>query len=56
MSREINLALSDPTVIQKMRDVGAEARGSTPDETRKLMISEIAKWKVVIERAKIPLQ
>jgi tripartite-type tricarboxylate transporter receptor subunit TctC len=56
MSREINTALSDATVIQKMRDVGAEARGSTPDETRKLMIAEIAKWKVVIERAKIPLQ
>ena len=56
MSREINLALAAPEVIQKMRDVGAEARGSTPDETRKLMISEIAKWKGVIERAKIPRQ
>ena len=56
MSREINLALAAPEVIQKMRDVGAEARGSTPDETRKLLISEIAKWKAVIERAKIPLQ
>ena len=56
MSREINIALAAPEVIQKMRDVGAEARGSTPDETRKLMIAEIAKWKSVIERAKIPLQ
>ena len=56
MSQEINKALQAPEVIQKMRDVGAEARGSTPDETRKLMISEIAKWKVVIERAKIPRQ
>jgi tripartite-type tricarboxylate transporter receptor subunit TctC len=41
MSREINIALADKTVIEK---------------TRKLMISEIAKWKAVIERAKIPLQ
>jgi tripartite-type tricarboxylate transporter receptor subunit TctC len=56
MSREINVALASPDVIQKMRDVGAEARGSTPDETRKLLISEIAKWKVVIEKANIPLQ
>ncbi|MFM9967171.1 MAG: Bug family tripartite tricarboxylate transporter substrate binding protein [Burkholderiales bacterium] len=56
MSREINVALAAPDVIQKMREVGAEARGSTPDETRKLMVAEIAKWKVVIERAKIPLQ
>ena len=56
MSREINIALADKTVIEKMREIGAEARGSTPEETRKLMISEIAKWKAVIERAKIPLQ
>ncbi len=56
MSREINVALAAPEVIQKMADIGAEAKGSTPEQTRALMISEIAKWKAVIERAKIPLQ
>ena len=56
MSREINVALAAPEVIQKMAEIGAEAKGSTPEQTRALMISEIAKWKAVIERAKIPLQ
>jgi tripartite-type tricarboxylate transporter receptor subunit TctC len=56
MSREINNALAAPEVIQKMAEIGAVARGSTPEQTRQLLISEIAKWKAVIERAKIPLQ
>ncbi len=56
MSREINNALSDPQVIQKMRDIGAEAKGSTPEEARQLMITTIAKWKTVIESANIPRQ
>ena len=56
MSREINVALSAPEVIQKMAEVGAVARGSTPDQTRQLLISEIAKWKSVIENARIPRQ
>ncbi len=33
--------------------VGGEARGSTPDEMKALVSSEIAKWKAVVERAKI---
>jgi hypothetical protein len=39
-----------------MLDVGVEARGSTPEQARELMVSEIAKWKEVIERAGIPRQ
>ena len=56
LSREINRALQDPGVIQKMAELGAEAKGSTPEEARKLMIETIAKWKKVIEEANIPLQ
>jgi len=56
MSMEINKALSHPDVIQKMRDIGADAKGATPEEARQLMIDTIAKWKAVIERAKIPRQ
>jgi tripartite-type tricarboxylate transporter receptor subunit TctC len=56
LSKEINVALEDKDVIRKMAEVGAEARGCTPEEARKLMIETIAKWKKVIEDAKIPLQ
>jgi hypothetical protein len=33
--------------------VGGEAKGSTPDEMKALVSSEIAKWKAVVERARI---
>ena len=56
LNREINAALSAPDVKQKMLDIGVEARGSTPEQARDLMVSEIAKWKEVIERAGIPKQ
>ena len=56
LSREINLALEDKGVIQKMADVGAEAKGCTPEEARQLMIDTIAKWKKVIVEANIPLE
>ena len=48
--------LEDKGVIQKMAEVGADAKGCTPEEARQLMIDTIAKWKKVIEDAKIPLQ
>jgi len=56
LNREINVALASPDVKQRMLDVGVEARGSTPEQARELMVSEIAKWKEVIERAGIPKQ
>ena len=56
LSKEIVAALAAPDVQQKMRELGAEARGSTPEETREFMTAEIAKWKAVIENARIPQQ
>jgi tripartite-type tricarboxylate transporter receptor subunit TctC len=56
LNREINAALATPEVKQRMLDVGVEARGSTPEQLRDLMASEIAKWKEVIDRAGIPKQ
>ena len=56
LNREIVAALNSPEVKQKLQDLGAEARPSTPEQTRELMVSEIARWKAVIERANIPRQ
>ena len=56
LSKEIVAALAAPDVQEKLRDLGFDARGSTPEETRALMIAEIAKWKTVIESAGIPQQ
>jgi tripartite-type tricarboxylate transporter receptor subunit TctC len=54
----INAAVQDlikaPDVKTRVETaVGGEARGSTPDEMKALVSSEIAKWKAVVERAKI---
>ena len=56
LSREVAAAVSVPEVRQTLLEIGIEARASTPDETRKLMVSEIAKWRAVIERAGIERQ
>lgn len=56
LNREVVAAIALPDLRQKMLDLGVEARSSTPEQMRELMASEIAKWKSVIERARIPRQ
>lgn len=51
--REINAAIAVPEVKQRLQDLGIDARGSTPESLRELLAAEIAKWKTVIEKAKI---
>ena len=56
LNKEIVAAVDSPDVQQRMRQIGAEPRASTPEEMRSLMAKDIAKWKAVIERANIPRQ
>src|SRR5215813_5463429 len=56
LNREVNAAVKAPEVRKRLGELGVEARGSTPEALRELLVSEIAKWKVVIERAKIEKQ
>jgi tripartite-type tricarboxylate transporter receptor subunit TctC len=56
LNREINAALATPEVKQRLQDLGVEARASTPAALRELLVAEIAKWRAVIERAKIEKQ
>jgi tripartite-type tricarboxylate transporter receptor subunit TctC len=56
LAREIASAAAVPEVRQTLLEIGIEARASTPEETRKLMASEIARWRKVIEQAKIERQ
>jgi tripartite-type tricarboxylate transporter receptor subunit TctC len=43
-------------VKQRLQDLGVDAQGSTPEALRALLVSETAKWKKVVEAAKIPKQ
>ena len=56
LNREINAALAAPDLRQRFQDLGVEARGSTPERFRDFLAAEIAKWKSVIENARIPRQ
>ena len=56
LNKEINTALASSEVKSKLLDLGVTARGSSPDELKNLLTSEIKKWQGVIERAKIPKQ
>ena len=56
LNLEINAAVTSSDVKLRLQRLGIDARGSTPEGLRELLVSEIAKWKAVIERAKIEKQ
>jgi tripartite-type tricarboxylate transporter receptor subunit TctC len=56
LNREIHAAVAAPEVRQRLLEFGVDPRASTPEALREHVISEIAKWKAVIERAKIEKQ
>ena len=56
LNREINAVVSMPDVKQKLLELGVEARGSTPQALEQLLVTEIGKWKQVVERANIEKQ
>ncbi len=56
LAKEIAAAVASAEVKKRLLDMGVEARSMTPEAFRELLISDIAKWKGVIERAKIERQ
>src|SRR6266852_1750511 len=56
LNKEINAAVTIPEVRQRLQDLGVDARASSPEALRELLVSETAKWKAVVERAKIEKQ
>jgi tripartite-type tricarboxylate transporter receptor subunit TctC len=56
LNLEINRALAAPDLQEKARGLGIEARASTPRQMHDRMAADIAKWRVVIDKAGIPKQ
>jgi len=55
LNNAVQASLSDPAIKSRVEiAVGGEARGSTPAEMHDLLVSEIAKWRALIEATKIP--
>lgn len=53
MNADFNEALKAPQVREGLATLGAVPAGGTPEEFKKLMDSETAKWRAIIETAKI---
>jgi tripartite-type tricarboxylate transporter receptor subunit TctC len=56
LSRETIKALRMPDVRAKIAAFGSDDVASSPDEFRRYMIAETAKWKGIVESAKITLE
>ena len=56
LNKEITAAMNSPEVTKKLRELNVQAQASTPEQTAKLLQSEIKRWGDVITTAKIPKQ
>ena len=52
----LNRALAEPTVIQRLQIIGADALPGTPEKLGQLMRSDADKWREVVRRANIKAQ
>lgn len=55
LNKAFTEAVNSPDVAQKLREMNSEPFSLTPEQSRELMITDIAKWKAVIDHANIPL-
>ena len=53
---EIERVLALPEVRERLAAAGVAARGSTPEELARVLAADVAKWRRVIEQAKIERQ
>ncbi|CAN7732057.1 Bug family tripartite tricarboxylate transporter substrate binding protein [Variovorax paradoxus] len=56
LSKEANAALATPEVKERLRQLGVEAQGGTPQQQADLLKDEIQRWSEVIRLAGIPKQ
>ena len=56
LNAEVMRALKLPQVKSRLEEIGGEARGSTPDDMKAMVASELQRWTQVVNDAKIPKQ
>jgi tripartite-type tricarboxylate transporter receptor subunit TctC len=56
LNLELNKALAATSVKSRLEDMGGEVKGSTPEEMKSMVSSELQKWTQVMVEAKIPKQ
>ena len=53
LNKALNEVLNDKDIIKRIEDHGADVQGSSPDELATLVKTELAKWKRVVQAAKL---
>jgi tripartite-type tricarboxylate transporter receptor subunit TctC len=53
LNAELRLVLESPAVKTRLAELGATARGSTPQAYGELVATELAKWTAVIRAANL---
>ena len=54
LNAEIQKALQQKTVSDRLRDMGGEVKGSTPEEMKTMVASELQRWSALVNEANIP--
>ena len=53
LNNEINMALKDPSVLEKFQSLGMDVVGGSPEDLGKLVVSDKDKWGKVVKAAGI---
>jgi tripartite-type tricarboxylate transporter receptor subunit TctC len=53
LNKEINLALKDPAILAKLKDLGGTLIAGSPADFGKLVADETAKWEKVVDAANL---
>jgi 2-methylaconitate cis-trans-isomerase PrpF/tripartite-type tricarboxylate transporter receptor subunit TctC len=53
LNKLLNQVLADKEIAKRIEDHGADVEASTPEELGALVKSELAKWKAVVQKAKL---
>lgn len=56
LNKHVNAIVAMPDFKQRLLEFGNEAYAGTPDELRRQLVNDIAKWEAVIRKAGIPQQ
>ena len=53
LNKALNQVLADKEIVKRMEEHGADVETSTPEQLGTLVKNELAKWKGVVQRAKL---
>jgi tripartite-type tricarboxylate transporter receptor subunit TctC len=56
LNREVRAAVRSPEIQKRFAELGVVPMDGTPEAMKTLLVNEIAKWKAVVDTAKIPRQ